>query len=82
MQQSQQCYITENKNCGDEDLDDTNRIENSFINENRQYFESSKSSGLIIKLKVTTNLICKLSKILYLIYLQFCFYQDLSVFVF
>ena len=71
MQQSQQYYITENKNCGDEDLDATNRIKNLFINENRQYFESSKSSGLIIKLKVTTNLICKLSKILYLIYLQF-----------
>ena len=51
MQQSQQYYIF-TQNCDDEDLDDTNRIENSFINENKQYFESVKSSRLIIKLKV------------------------------
>ena len=36
MQQPQQYYINENQNCDDEDLDEKNRTENSFINENRQ----------------------------------------------
>ena len=36
MQHPQQYYINENQKCGDEDLDEKNRIENSLINENRQ----------------------------------------------
>ena len=52
MQQPQHQYINENQNCDDEDLDGNNRIENSFINENRQLFETIKSSRLIIKLKL------------------------------
>ena len=44
MQQSQQYYINENQNCDDKDLDETNRIENSFINENRQLLETIKST--------------------------------------
>ena len=36
MQHPQQYYINENQNCDDEDLDEKNRTENSFINENRQ----------------------------------------------
>ena len=51
MQQPQQYCINENQNCVDEDLDENNRIENSFINENRQFFETIKTSRLIIKLK-------------------------------
>ena len=38
MQQPQQYCINENQNCVDQDLDENNRIENSFINENRQFF--------------------------------------------
>ena len=52
MQQSQQYDINENQNCDDEDFDGKNRIENSFINENRQLFQTIKSSRLIIKLKL------------------------------
>ena len=52
MQQPQQYYINENQNCDDEGLDENNRIENSFFNENRQLFETIKPSRLIIKLKV------------------------------
>ena len=44
MQQPQQYYINENQSCDDEDLDETNRIENSFINENRQLLETIKST--------------------------------------
>ena len=46
MQQPQQYYINENKNksCDGEDLDETNRIENSFINESRQLLETIKST--------------------------------------
>ena len=44
MQQPQQYYINENQSCVDEDLDETNRIENSFINENRQLLETVKST--------------------------------------
>ena len=44
MQQPQQYYISENKSCDDEDLDEINRIENSFINENRQLLEIIKST--------------------------------------
>ena len=51
MQQPQQYYINENQNWDDKDLDENNRIENSFINENRQFFETIKTSRLIIKLK-------------------------------
>ena len=36
MQQPQQCYINKNQNCYDKDLDETSRIENWFIKENRQ----------------------------------------------
>ena len=52
MQQPQQYYINENQNWDDKDLDENNRIENSFINENRQLFETIKSSRLIISLKL------------------------------
>ena len=52
MQQPQQYYINENQNWDDKDLDENNRIENSFINENRQLFETIKSSRLIINLKL------------------------------
>ena len=51
MQQPQQYCINENQYCVDEDLDENNRTENSFINENRQFFETIKTSRLIIKLK-------------------------------
>ena len=46
MQQPQQYYINENKSksCDGEDLDETNRIENSFINESRQLLETIKST--------------------------------------
>ena len=46
MQQPQQYYINENKNksCDAEDLDETNRIENPFINESRQLLETIKST--------------------------------------
>ena len=52
MQQPHQYYINENQNWDDKDLDENNRIENSFINENRQLFETIKSSRLIINLKL------------------------------
>ena len=48
----EQCSINDNQNCGDKDLDETNRIENLFINEKRQLVETVKLSRLIIKLKV------------------------------
>ena len=35
QQQQQQQIMHENESCDDEDLNETNRIENSFINENR-----------------------------------------------
>ena len=44
IQQPQQYYLNENQSCDDEDLDETNRIENSFINENRQLLETIKST--------------------------------------
>ena len=44
IQQPEQYYINENQNCEDEDLDETNRVENSFINDNRQFFETIKLS--------------------------------------
>ena len=44
MQQPQQYQINENQSCDDEDLDKTNRIENSAINENRQIFQTIKLS--------------------------------------
>ena len=47
-----QQFINENRNCDDEDLDENNDIENLFINENRQLFETIKLSRLIIKLNV------------------------------
>ena len=47
-----QQFINENQNCDDEDLDENNDIENLFINENRQLFETIKLSRLIIKLNV------------------------------
>ena len=34
----------ENESCDDEDLNEINRIENSFINENRQLLETIQSS--------------------------------------
>ena len=52
MQQPQLYYINGNQNWDDKDLDENNRIENSFINENRQLFETIKSSRLIINLKL------------------------------
>ena len=47
-----QQFINENENYDDEDLDENNDIENLFINENRQLFETIKLSRLIIKLNV------------------------------
>ena len=47
-----QQFINENQNYDDEDLDENNDIENLFINENRQFFETIKLSRLIIKLNV------------------------------
>ena len=47
-----QQFINENQNCENEDLDENNDIENLFINENRQLFETIKLSRLIIKLNV------------------------------
>ena len=47
-----QQFINENQNYDDEDLDENNDIENLFINENRQLFETIKLSRLIIKLNV------------------------------
>ena len=44
MQQPQQYYLNENESSDDENLNETNRIENSFINENRQLLETIKSS--------------------------------------
>ena len=44
QQQQQQQIMHENESCDDEDLNETNRIENSFINENRQLLETIKSS--------------------------------------
>ena len=44
MQQPQQYYLNENESCGDEDLNETNRVVNSFINENRQFLKTIKSS--------------------------------------
>ena len=44
QQQQQQQIMHENKSCDDEDLNETNRIENSSINENRQFLETIKSS--------------------------------------
>ena len=44
QQQQQQQIMHENKSCDDEDLNETNRTENSFINENRQFLETIKSS--------------------------------------
>ena len=52
QQQIMQQFINENQNCDDEDLDENNDIENLFINENRQLFETIKLSRLIIKLNV------------------------------
>ena len=37
MQQPQQYYINENQSCDEEDLDETNGVENSF---NKQLFET------------------------------------------
>ena len=47
-----QQFINENQNYDNEDLDENNDIENLFINENRQLFETIKLSRLIIKLNV------------------------------
>ena len=47
-----QQFVNENQNYDDEDLDENNDIENLFINENRQLFETIKLSRLIIKLNV------------------------------
>ena len=44
MQQPQQYYVNENQNCNEENLDETNHVENLVINENRQLFETIKSS--------------------------------------
>ena len=44
MQQPQQYYLNENESSDVENLNETNRIENSFINENRQLLETIKSS--------------------------------------
>ena len=44
MQQPQQYQINENQTCDDEDLDETNRTENSVIYENRQIFQTIKLS--------------------------------------
>ena len=44
QQQQQQQIMHENKSCDDEDLNETNRIENSFINENRHLLKTIKSS--------------------------------------
>ena len=44
MQQPQHYQINENQTCDDEDLDETNRTENSVIYENRQIFQTIKLS--------------------------------------
>ena len=44
MQQQQQYYINGNQSCDDENVDEINCIENPFINENRQLWETIKSS--------------------------------------
>ena len=44
MQQPLQSCINENQNCDNEDVDDTNCIENSFLSENGQLFETMKLS--------------------------------------
>ena len=44
MQQPLQSCINENQNCDNEDVDETSCIENSFLSENGQLFETMKLS--------------------------------------
>ena len=55
MQQPQQCYINKNQNCYDKDLDETNRLENSFIKGNRQLLGTIKSSKKYYDVDIFTN---------------------------